>query len=184
MTGAAARPRVVHLVPALFGQGGLVGGAERYVFELARHMAERVDTRLVTFGDAPSETTNGPLTVQVLGPGASRARAAVESVFMAPPRRAARRRGRALPSAAHLATSLAAMAGATARPVRVLHGPGRWRMGHLWLRLHRPAVPRAPAHQRVQPSTSSATTRCRPRTSSTVASIARAFRRASRRPVD
>jgi glycosyltransferase involved in cell wall biosynthesis len=68
MTGAAARPRVVHLVPALFGQGGLVGGAERYVFELARHMAERVDTRLVTFGDAPSVTTNGPLTVQVLGP--------------------------------------------------------------------------------------------------------------------
>jgi len=53
MTAAAARPRVVHLVPAPFGQGGLVGGAERYVFELARHMAERVDTRLVTFGDAP-----------------------------------------------------------------------------------------------------------------------------------
>ena len=46
MTGAAARPRVVHMVPALFGPGGLVGGAERYVFELARHMAERVDTRL------------------------------------------------------------------------------------------------------------------------------------------
>ena len=68
MTAAAARPRVVHLVPAPFGQGGLVGGAERYVFELARHMAERVDTRLVTFGDAPSVTTNGPLTVQVLGP--------------------------------------------------------------------------------------------------------------------
>jgi glycosyltransferase involved in cell wall biosynthesis len=58
----------VHLVPALFGRGGLVGGAERYVFELARHMAERVNTRLVTFGDAPSVTTSGPLTVHVLGP--------------------------------------------------------------------------------------------------------------------
>src|SRR5688500_5377834 len=46
--GAAARggcrvntssPRVVHIVPALFGAQGVVGGAERYAFELARHMA-------------------------------------------------------------------------------------------------------------------------------------------------
>lgn len=63
-----ARPRVVHLAPALFGPGGIVGGAERYVFELARHMAERVDTRLVTFGDSASVRTEGPLTVQILGP--------------------------------------------------------------------------------------------------------------------
>ena len=42
---------VLHLVPALFdARDGIVGGAERYVLELARHMAERVPTRLVTFG--------------------------------------------------------------------------------------------------------------------------------------
>src|SRR3954471_13555802 len=41
---------VVHLVPALFtADDGLIGGAERYVFELARHMADMVPTSLVTF---------------------------------------------------------------------------------------------------------------------------------------
>ena len=68
MTAVAPRPRVVHLAPALFGPGGLVGGAERYVFELARHMADRVDTRLVCFGDTPSSTRIGGLPVQVIGP--------------------------------------------------------------------------------------------------------------------
>jgi glycosyltransferase involved in cell wall biosynthesis len=44
------RPRVLHLVPALFGPAGTVGGAERYTLELARHMASRTPTRLLTFG--------------------------------------------------------------------------------------------------------------------------------------
>ena len=45
-------PRVLHLVPAMFGPGdGIVGGAERYALELARNMAERVPTRLVSFGE-------------------------------------------------------------------------------------------------------------------------------------
>ena len=35
--------KVVHIVPALFGPSGVVGGAERYALELARQMAERVD---------------------------------------------------------------------------------------------------------------------------------------------
>ena len=47
----AAVVKVAHLVPALFGARGTVGGAERYVLELARHMAVRVPTTLVTFGD-------------------------------------------------------------------------------------------------------------------------------------
>ena len=47
--------RVVHVVPALFGEGGIVGGAERYAFELARHMADVVPTTLVTFGDADAD---------------------------------------------------------------------------------------------------------------------------------
>ena len=58
--------RVLHLVPALFGPAGIVGGAERYALELARHMAERVPTRLVTFGDGPRETRIGKLDVRVI----------------------------------------------------------------------------------------------------------------------
>ena len=58
--------RVVHVVPALFGPDGLVGGAERYAFELARHMAESVSTTLVGFGDAAREEFRGPLRVRML----------------------------------------------------------------------------------------------------------------------
>lgn len=61
--------RVVHVVPALFGEGGIFGGAERYAFELARNMAEVTPTRLVSFGDAPGRRAQGPLDVRVLGPG-------------------------------------------------------------------------------------------------------------------
>jgi hypothetical protein len=56
---------VLHLVPALFGTG-VVGGAERYALELARHMAEKVPTRLVTFGSRPMEITEGSLPVRVI----------------------------------------------------------------------------------------------------------------------
>jgi len=59
--------RVVHLVPARFGTGGIVGGAERYAFELARAMAEVVETTLVAFGDADADDTVGALRVRTLG---------------------------------------------------------------------------------------------------------------------
>ena len=59
--------KVVHLTPALFGADGIVGGGERYAFELARHMATRVATTLVTFGDPARRETVGPLDVRVLG---------------------------------------------------------------------------------------------------------------------
>jgi glycosyltransferase involved in cell wall biosynthesis len=59
--------RVVHIVPALFGPGGIVGGAERYAFELARHMAKSVPTTLVTFGEHNRHDTVGSLEVRVLG---------------------------------------------------------------------------------------------------------------------
>lgn len=62
------RPRVVHLTPAPFGEGGVFGGAERYTLELARHMAEVTTTRLVTFADATSRRDVGRLDVRVLGP--------------------------------------------------------------------------------------------------------------------
>jgi glycosyltransferase involved in cell wall biosynthesis len=59
--------RVVHVVPALFGHDGIVGGAERYAFELARHMAVRVPTALVSFGNQDRHETVGALEVRVLG---------------------------------------------------------------------------------------------------------------------
>jgi glycosyltransferase involved in cell wall biosynthesis len=63
-----AATRVLHVVPALFGKGdGVVGGAERYALELARHMAEEVETTLVTFGERERLETFGSLKVRVLG---------------------------------------------------------------------------------------------------------------------
>lgn len=62
------RPWVVHIVPNLFGDnGGVFGGAERYAFELARHMADVVPTRLVTFGPNAARETVGALDIHVLG---------------------------------------------------------------------------------------------------------------------
>ena len=58
---------IVHLVPALFDStDGIVGGAERYVFELARHMAEVTPTRLVTFGGRAREEKAGRLEIRVI----------------------------------------------------------------------------------------------------------------------
>jgi len=64
----ASSPRVVHVVPAVFGEDrGIVGGAERYVFELARFMARRVPTTLVSFGARADEWREDGLKVRVLG---------------------------------------------------------------------------------------------------------------------
>jgi glycosyltransferase involved in cell wall biosynthesis len=63
-----SRPLVVHIVPNLFGgNGGVFGGAERYALELARHMADVVRTRLVTFGSEARRERIGALDVHVLG---------------------------------------------------------------------------------------------------------------------
>lgn len=59
--------RVIHTVPALFGPSGVLGGAERYVLELARHMAQQVPTRLVTFGETDRQESDGNLEIRVLG---------------------------------------------------------------------------------------------------------------------
>jgi glycosyltransferase involved in cell wall biosynthesis len=60
--------RILHVVPALFGVGdGIMGGAERYAFELARHMAEEVETTLVTFGAKERRESFGNLSVRVIG---------------------------------------------------------------------------------------------------------------------
>jgi glycosyltransferase involved in cell wall biosynthesis len=62
------RPDVLHLVPALFdARDGVIGGAERYVLELARHMANVVPTRLVTFGEQERDERIGLLPIRVIG---------------------------------------------------------------------------------------------------------------------
>jgi glycosyltransferase involved in cell wall biosynthesis len=60
--------RVLHMVPRLFGQkDGIVGGAERYALELARHMADQVPTSLVCFGeDQERHETMGQLQIHVI----------------------------------------------------------------------------------------------------------------------
>ncbi len=58
--------RVVHVVPALFGEEGIFGGAERYALELSRAMAEQAPTTLLAFGSAPGRKQVGPLSVQIL----------------------------------------------------------------------------------------------------------------------
>ena len=58
----------MHIVPALFdANDGVIGGAERYVLELARHMADVVPTRLVTFGERSREERTGSLEIRVIG---------------------------------------------------------------------------------------------------------------------
>src|SRR6185369_867150 len=67
-TGKCRSPmNVVHIVPAPFGPRGVVGGAERYAFELARQMADRVPTTLVTFGEERREEHAGALRVRTIG---------------------------------------------------------------------------------------------------------------------
>jgi glycosyltransferase involved in cell wall biosynthesis len=61
-------PRVLHIVPALFDSNdGVLGGAERYSFELARHMAEEVPTSLVSFGEEGRQQWVDCLRVRVIG---------------------------------------------------------------------------------------------------------------------
>jgi glycosyltransferase involved in cell wall biosynthesis len=63
----SGQPRVLHIVPALFGSHGVLGGAERYALELARYMAEIAPTRLLTFGDESRTERQGKLEIRVVG---------------------------------------------------------------------------------------------------------------------
>src|SRR5437870_4692385 len=59
---------VLHIIPALFdSQDGILGGAERYALELARHMANETPTTLVTFGGRERQETVGQLKIKVIG---------------------------------------------------------------------------------------------------------------------
>jgi len=60
---SADQPRVLHIVPHLFGPSGLYGGGERYALELSLAMARRTPTRLVAFGAVSSRQVDGPLEI-------------------------------------------------------------------------------------------------------------------------
>src|ERR1700733_3632710 len=60
--------QVLHIAPAIFGEDGVVGGAERYALELAKHMAAEVPTLFAAFGEQARTEQMGDLKVHVLGP--------------------------------------------------------------------------------------------------------------------
>jgi glycosyltransferase involved in cell wall biosynthesis len=61
-------PRVVHVIPAPFSaNGGIIGGAERYAYELARHMAAQVPTTITSFGPRDMDEREGNLTIRIVG---------------------------------------------------------------------------------------------------------------------
>lgn len=64
---ANGQPKILHIVPALFGAKGVLGGAERYALELARHMADVAPTHMLTFGDESRTERFENLEVRVVG---------------------------------------------------------------------------------------------------------------------
>jgi glycosyltransferase involved in cell wall biosynthesis len=55
------------MVPAIFGEDGVFGGGERYAYELARHMADEVETVLLSFGPRDRRERIGNLELRVIG---------------------------------------------------------------------------------------------------------------------
>lgn len=64
----SSRPRVAVVYPIPFGAEGIFGGGERYAHELARALARRTPTRLVTFGKGPRRRTEGALEIRTHAP--------------------------------------------------------------------------------------------------------------------
>jgi len=61
-------PRVAVVYPMTFGADGVFGGGERYALELARALARRTPTRLLSFGPRRRRETDGPLAISVHEP--------------------------------------------------------------------------------------------------------------------
>lgn len=60
--------KVVHVSPTYLGPDSLLGGAERYVTQLAKAMAQQVPTRLVSFGEKTRRENWGNLEVHIYRP--------------------------------------------------------------------------------------------------------------------
>lgn len=63
---SGAGPRVAHVAPALFGWENVFGGGERFALELARAMARRIPTTLISFGAQARRLRLENLDVRVL----------------------------------------------------------------------------------------------------------------------
>lgn len=58
--------KVLHLSPSWFGRGSVVGGAERYAWELAKACSARTPTTFVSFGRRGEEYTEDALRVRMI----------------------------------------------------------------------------------------------------------------------
>ena len=145
--------RVVHLVPALFGPAGIVGGGERYAYELARHMSKSVPTTLVSFGSEEREEQVGDLRVRVIGdPWLVRGQR-TNPMSVAMFGNCGRRTSFTVISNTCCEQRLGDLEPADPAP-RLRQRSRRGRVGHIGVSVHRSMVPRAPAHQRLQPADS------------------------------
>jgi len=63
--GRGSVRRVVHVSPAFFGGGSIVGGGERYAVSLAQAMAGLVDTVFLSFGPERRSERHGELQVEI-----------------------------------------------------------------------------------------------------------------------
>lgn len=61
-------PRVAVVYPIAFGEDGIYGGGERYAMELAKALAQKTPTRLVTFGKRTHRETIDGLDIRVCKP--------------------------------------------------------------------------------------------------------------------
>ena len=68
--------KLLHVSPTWFGEGSFIGGAERYVRELARATAEVADVTWISFADRADSIRDGRLQIEILRrsrlPGVSR----------------------------------------------------------------------------------------------------------------
>ncbi len=58
--------RVLHISPTYFADDSVIGGAERYVLELARTMARREEVVLLSFAEKPLSQRDGSLLIRHL----------------------------------------------------------------------------------------------------------------------
>ncbi len=61
--------RVLHVSPTWFGEGSVIGGGERFAFQLARAMASQEEVVFLTFAADARVDRDGPLTVVRLPAG-------------------------------------------------------------------------------------------------------------------
>lgn len=64
--------KVLHISPTWFGPKSVMGGGERYAWELARACAVMTPTTFLSFDDAPEERMEGALRVRLLRRGTGR----------------------------------------------------------------------------------------------------------------